>query len=63
MNNTLTELERALRLARWALEQRAGIDAHIAANGPTIGEVIDRALESPQAMVERIASEPQRGQM
>ncbi len=46
--NEIEQLRKALRLARISLEQGQNINGHIVANGPTIGEIINRALTSVQ---------------
>ena len=43
----MEKLRNALTIARMAIEQGNPLTARIAANGPTIGTVIERALSSP----------------
>lgn len=40
----LDEATTALSVAKLAVERGASLNAHVAANGPTLGDVIDRAL-------------------
>lgn len=48
LNGAHTQKERsALRLAKMAIAQGSTLNTRISANGPSIGEVIDRALNSP----------------
>ena len=56
----MSELRRALTLAQMGLEQGMSIDGHIAANGPTLREVIKRALQRPDppdSAIARLACE------
>ena len=43
----LEKMRGAIRLAKAVLTQGGNIGTRIAANGPTIGEVLDRRLSSP----------------
>jgi hypothetical protein len=52
--NVTPHARNALVLARSGLENGSHLDTHIAANGPTLGEVIDRGL----AELEHVSSPP-----